>query len=230
MKPELEKVLQQQPRAAVLSFDPDQERSVLFDFTEENPDLQDIDPADTERFSEYVFGTLRKAGSRIGLGGYRENRTIYRHSELFSEGKVRSYHLGLDLWVEADTPVLAPYDGEVHSFQDNRGLADYGPTIILAHTIERVRFYTLYGHLTRDSLEGLATGERVSAGDIIARVGDSTVNGQWPPHLHFEVIKDLGGRSGDFPGVCAPEDAEHYLENCPDPNLVLKLRTLGWPE
>ncbi len=229
MKPELEKTLQRQARAAVLPFDPDEEPYVLFDFTEENPDMRGIDPADTEAFTEYVFGTLRQAGSRVGLGGYRENRTIYRHSELFSEGKVRSYHLGLDLWVEAGTPVLAAYDGEVHSFQDNQGMADYGPTIILAHTIERVRFYTLYGHLSRESLNGLAVGDSISAGQEIARVGDKTVNGKWPPHLHFEVIKDLGGRSGDFPGVCAPEDAPHYLENCPDPNLVLKLQALGWP-
>ena len=229
MQQDLEAILRQQPRAGVLPFDPDEEECVLFDFTEENPAMQGIYPADTGQFSEYVFGALRKTGSRIGLGGYRENRTIYRHSELFSEGKVRSYHLGLDLWVETGTPVLAAYDGEVHSFQDNRGVADYGPTIILAHTIERVRFYTLYGHLTRDSLEGLSTGVRVSAGDEIARVGSSKVNGHWPPHLHFEVIKDLGGRSGDFPGVCAPEDAAHYLENCPNPNLVLKLKTLGWP-
>ncbi len=230
MKPDLEKILRRQPQAAVLPFDPDAEESFLFDFTEENPDMRGIDPADTEHFTEYVFGKLRQAGSRIGLGGYRENRTIYRHSELFAAGKVRSYHLGLDLWVAAGTPVLAAYDGEVHSFQDNQGLADYGPTIILAHTIERVRFYTLYGHLSRDSLKGLDAGEQISAGDEIARVGSSAVNGRWPPHLHFEVIKDLGGRSGDFPGVCAPEDAPHYLENCPDPNLVLKLKVLGWAE
>ncbi len=226
----LKEILQRQPRAAVLPFDPDKEKCVLFDFTEENPDMQGIDPADTGQFTEYVFGTLRKAGSRIGLGGYRENRTIYRHSALFSKGKVRSYHLGLDLWVEAGTPVLAPYDGEVHSFQDNQGLADYGPTIILAHTIERFRFYTLYGHLSRDSLKDLSTGSRISAGQEIARVGSSTVNGEWPPHLHFEVIRHLGGRSGDFPGVCSPEDASHYIENCPDPNLVLKLKALGWQE
>jgi len=228
MKSELEILLQQQPPAAVLPFDPDQEKCLLFDFTEDNPDLKDIDPADTEEFSKYIFGTLRKAGSRIGLGGYRENRTIYRHSTLFSSGKVRSYHLGLDLWVAAGTPVSAPYKGEVHSFQDNRGQGDYGPTIILAHIIEGVRFYTLYGHLSRESLKGLSPGAPFSAGDTIAEVGRSSVNGNWPPHLHFEVIKDLEGRSGDFPGVCAPEDAPSFIENCPDPNLVLKLKTLGW--
>src|SRR6056297_2332307 len=107
MKPDLEKKLRRQPQAAVLPFDPDAEESFLFDFTEENPDMRGIDPADTEHFIEYVFGKLRQAGSRIGLGGYRENRTIYRHSELFAAGKVRSYHLGLDLWVAAGTPVLA---------------------------------------------------------------------------------------------------------------------------
>ncbi|MCF7915380.1 MAG: peptidoglycan DD-metalloendopeptidase family protein [Spirochaetaceae bacterium] len=227
MSKKLEQLLLRQAKALVLPFDPDREECVLFDFTEDNPELQGIDPADTAKFSDYVFGKMRHAGSRVGLGGYKEDRSIYRHSGLFAQGKVRSFHLGIDLWVESGTPVLAPYDGQVHSFQENRGIGDYGPTIILSHTLEGVQFYTLYGHLSRESLTWPSPGQVVSAGQTIAEVGDSNVNGNWPPHLHFEVIEDLGGRRGDFPGVCAPEDREEFLKVCPDPNLVLKLQALG---
>lgn len=220
----LEHILQRQEKARVIPFDPDTEKCVLFDFTEENRELEGIDPADTEEFTRYVFGTLEKAGSRIGIGGYGEDRTIYRHSGLFSQGKVRSVHLGVDLWVEAGTPVLAAYCGRVHSFQINEGVGDYGPTIILEHELEGLRFYTLYGHLSGDSLENKSEGDRVDAEARIAAVGESRENGNWPPHLHFEVIEDLRGRKGDFPGVCAREDREEFLRICPDPDLVLKLQ------
>lgn len=228
MKKELNQVLRDQNKTQVLPFDPDRENCIVFDFSESNPDLREIDPADTEQFSRYIFDTLQNARSRIGVGGYAEDRTIYRHSELFAEGKIRSVHLGIDLWVEAGTEVLAPYHGIVHSFQNNKGLGDYGPTIILSHEIEGLRFHSLYGHLSMDSLQGLHEGQQIEAGQSFAAVGQSDVNGNWPPHLHFEVIEDLNGHRGDFPGVCAPEDREEFMQNCPDPNLVLKLRVLGW--
>jgi hypothetical protein len=46
-------------------------------------------------------------------------------------------------------------------------------------------------------------------------------NGDWPPHLHFQLIWDLGGKWGDYPGVAAERDLEFYKENCPDPNWII---------
>jgi hypothetical protein len=37
------------------------------------------------------------------------------------------------------------------------------------------------------------------------------------------VIIDMEGRKGDYPGVCAPSEKEKYLNNCPDPELLLNL-------
>ncbi|MDO8834538.1 MAG: phosphotransferase, partial [Vicinamibacterales bacterium] len=86
-----------------------------------------------------------------------------------------------------------------------------------------VRFYTLYGHLSRASVAGLREGQAVAKGTCIARIGAETENGGWPPHLHFQVIADLLGRRGDFPGVARPSDRRVWLSLCPDPNLVARL-------
>ena len=58
-------------------------------------------------------------------------------------------------------------------------------------------------------------------GDVIGEFGIPMENGQWPPHLHFQVIKDMGEGKGDYPGVCKLSEREKYLENCPDPDLIL---------
>jgi hypothetical protein len=62
-------------------------------------------------------------------------------------------------------------------------------------------FYTLYGHLSLDSLD-LTLGAVYKKGQQIATLGDSAVNGDYSPHLHFQVIKNMGTKVGDYPGVC----------------------------
>jgi 4-aminobutyrate aminotransferase-like enzyme len=120
--------------------------------------------------------------------------------------------------------VLAPLDGTVHSFADNNGRLDYGPTIILEHEIEGgLKFFTLYGHLTGDSLNGLAKGRIFKKGERIGQIGTIGENGGWPPHLHFQIVTDLLGKSGDFPGVAVPSQREVWLSLSPDPNFILKI-------
>jgi len=58
------------------------------------------------------------------------------------------------LFAPAGTPVFAPLGGVVHAFADNSAPLDYGPVIILRHDVNGVTFYTLYGHLSRASLQG----------------------------------------------------------------------------
>lgn len=231
MNQNLEMLLRKQTQARVIPYDLNLEKPVLFDFTRDNPELKDIDIADTSAFSRYIFNKLEQEKSRTGIGKYDENRTIYERSTVFDSSldnpdQRRSLHIGLDLWVRAGVSVMAALEGRVHSFQDNRAFGDYGPTIILEHTLEGISFYTLYGHLDRGCLVYLKKGQVIKAGQAIARVGEIDENGQWPPHLHFEIISDLQGKEGDFPGVCALKDREKYLKLCPDPNLLLKIPVL----
>jgi 4-aminobutyrate aminotransferase-like enzyme len=177
---------------------------------------------------------LRADATPAGIGRYDEARLVYvtdlfRHVSNW-EVENRTVHVGIDIFLPAGAAVHAPLGGTVHSFRNNAAAGDYGPTIILEHEPEPgLRFFTLYGHLSEDSLEGLAPGRVFAAGDAIARLGDAAVNGGWPPHLHFQVVTDLLGREGDFPGVAAPSERAIYLDLCPDPNLILGIPADRFP-
>ena len=84
-------------------------------------------------------------------------------------------------------------------------------------------FWTLYGHLSEASLTGLAVGKTVPRGAVLADLGASPTNGGWAPHLHFQLILDLQGRSGDFPGVCKVSERDNWAEICPSPYGLLGL-------
>lgn len=182
--------------------------------------------SDPGKFSRYIEGLIEKAGARAAFGGYVEKRLLYKHSALFNgeDEDERDIHIGLDIWAGAGTPVLAALDAEVHSFDYNAGSGNYGPTIVLKHLVGRNEFYTLYGHLSIESIEDIEIGDRFSKGAEIGRLGYASVNGNYPPHLHFQVIKDMGGNFGDYPGVCSESDLGFYLDNCPDPNWLLKIK------
>jgi very-short-patch-repair endonuclease len=137
------------------------------------------------------------------------------------QGAPRRLHLGVDVWGKPYTKVMAPLDGIVHSFAFNNAYGDYGATIILTHNIDGVTFHTLYGHLSLNSLKNLHEGEAVRRGDVFCEFGIPFENGQWPPHLHFQVILDMEGMRGDYPGVCRFSEREKYLANCPDADLIL---------
>ncbi|MET4108133.1 peptidoglycan DD-metalloendopeptidase family protein [Hymenobacter sp. UYP22] len=215
---------------AVLPVDLNAPDVARLDFTAANPLLQEADLRDTAAFEELVGRLLEAQNAHIGVGGYLENRVIYRRSPgLFGNPAVpaRSLHLGVDVWLRAGTPVLAPLPALVHSVQDNAGFGDYGPTVILQHQLEDVTFYTLYGHLARRETLLLRPGMTLEPGDTFAEVGPAPENGDWPPHLHFQILADLQGRSGDFPGVALPEEREQWAALCPDPNLILQSKWLG---
>lgn len=193
------------------------------DFTAANPRLAHPEQLrDTAAFAALVQAMLAEQHASVGVGGYLENRVIYRRSPHFeATTEPRSLHLGLDVWVPAGTPVAAPLPAVVHSVADNNNFGDYGPTVILRHWLEGVAFFTLYGHLTRADLPHLAPGLALSAGEVFAHVGPYPENGDWPPHLHFQVMADMQGRYGDFPGVAAPGEAAYWAALCPDPWLLV---------
>ena len=195
-----------------------------FDFTANNKDIALIDLSQKHAYSHYIENELKRHHARTGIGAYNEDRLIYQRSELFGKEKeARSVHLGLDIWCDSGTPVFTPLDATVHSFKNNHTFGDYGPTIILTHQLGRHVFHTLYGHLSMESLRDLSVGKKFSKGDHIADFGNYEENGQWPPHLHFQVVIDMEGYTGDYPGVCKPANRDHYLKNCPDPQLILNI-------
>lgn len=198
----------------------DESQCKVLDFTENNESLAKVDLSNTDEFNSYINSQLD--GYKCGIGGYLEPRVIYKRSQLFEEEEPRSIHLGVDIWAGVYSRVFAPLDGVVHGFKFNAAFGDYGPTIILKHDVDGMVFYTLYGHLSLGSLDGKYEGMKVKKGQEIAQLGEARENVGWPPHLHFQIIKDLQGKQGDYPGVCKPSEVEFYKENCPNPNYLIR--------
>ncbi|MBT0606796.1 peptidoglycan DD-metalloendopeptidase family protein [Aequorivita echinoideorum] len=156
--------------------------------------------------------------------GYLEKRRFYTtdaYKKVVGKGvEYRNIHLGTDFWVVAQTPIHALYDGKIVILHDNNFPKDYGPTLVLEHTISSKKFYTLYGHLSRESLSFHKKGNIVKAGECIGFIGDAKENGGWAPHLHFQVILNLLGNSENFPGVAFPSEIETWKKICPNPSLL----------
>jgi murein DD-endopeptidase MepM/ murein hydrolase activator NlpD len=219
----------------VVNFKSATEKLFQFDFTSSNKDLTSADIADTQKFAQYVERKLESHQAKFGIGGYNENRVLYKRSNLFEakdsssdsdlEGPSasRSIHLGIDIWGPVGTAVYVPIGGMVHSFAFNNHFGDYGATIILKHQLDTIVFYTLYGHVSLVDIAQLHAGQYISRGELIAHFGKPEENGWWPPHLHFQVIGDMNLKEGDYPGVCTPDESEKYLQNCPNPDFILNM-------
>ena len=191
-----------------------------------NEELRGVDVGSSQALDDFINGKLKARGGKIGYGGYNERRDIYSRSVYFNQDNSaaqRNIHLGLDLWCAAGTAVLAAYSGVIHSFKDNQNHGDYGPCIVLKHKAEETCFYTLYGHLSRKSLQNIDVGQTINAGQPIAHLGKPEENGDYAPHIHFQIIMDMENYSGDYPGVSSAKNLLHFLNNCPDPNLLLKI-------
>lgn len=211
----------------VVPFDRGQDKLFAMDFSDANREITATILSNTPLFTSYINDQLKKHHARYGIGGYAEHRTIYAQSDVFnaptSGEEPRRFHLGTDIWGKPHTPVMAPLDGLIHSFAFNNQFGDYGATIILSHMLNGVSFYTLYGHLSLSSIRNIAEGDKVNKGDVFAEFGIPADNGHWPPHLYFQLIADISGWKGDYPGVCKLSEKENWMTNCPDPDIILQL-------
>ena len=211
----------------VVPYNSAREKIIQIDLSILNNDLAEEVYHNTDLFSKWINNLLAANSAVYAIGGYNENRKIYSRSKIFDQTNIdeepRRLHLGIDIWGKCNTPVIAPLNGVVHSFAFNNNYGDYGVTIILSHRLDDESFYTLYGHLSLNSIKDLQEGESIRKGDVFAEFGMQFENGQWPPHLHFQIINDLGGWKGDYPGVCKLSERNDYITNCPDPDLILQM-------
>ena len=195
---------------------------IPLDLSIANTKLYTMDFGNALIFKKYIENYLQKNNAKVAFGGYNEIRNLYSQNINFNEDE-RNIHLGIDFWIKAGTSVLAALDGTVYGFDFNTGLGNYGPTIILEHQLENQVFYTLYGHLSMESIENIEIGTIFKKGQTLATLGDATINGGYSPHLHFQIIKNIEDNFADYPGVCSKKNLDYYLENCPDPNLLIKI-------
>lgn len=207
----------------VVNFSPVAYKIIQLDFTKNNIELSRVDLINTESFATYISNLLAKNNAVYGIGGYLENRVLYKRSSHFEGEQNRTIHLGIDIWGKERTNVYAPLNGIVHSLACNDNFGDYGATIILQHQLKGKIFHTLYGHLSRTDVESLKVGSAINAGECFAHFGNILENGSWPPHLHFQIIEDMQNKNGDYPGVCAINEIDYYRANCPNADFILNM-------
>lgn len=219
-------ILQQTESAKVIANHIDYNRYVALDLSVNNDDLAKHKPTTAADYEYYIQRHLDEHQAQIAFGGYNEIRNLYQRSTVFKNNNTdeRNIHIGLDLWINEAAPIYAALEGKIHSFQNNEALGDYGPTIIVEHEIEEYKFHTLYGHLNLESLKDKKVGQPIAKGEQIAVLGLPPINGDYAPHLHFQIIIDMENKQGDYPGVCSAKTLAFYLQNCPDPNLLLKIK------
>lgn len=192
------------------------------DLSVTNKELQHVDLTDPVSCQAYVDRVLKQNDAQVAYGGYLEQRNLYADKPSFTTaGGARNIHLGVDFWAPAGTAVMAPLEGVVHSFRNNNTKGDYGPTIILQHQSDTTPFYTLYGHLSLESLEDLSIGKSFKAGSRLGSLGTPDINVNYAPHLHFQLIWNIDTYQGDYPGVCSAEELDYFKRNCPDPCILL---------
>jgi len=220
------RLLKETPFSAIMHPDVRSTDPLVLDLSVGSPlsGAPDMQP-DLHRASDAWFRRIRRAGSEIGIGRYNEPRIVYTAHHYLSPNnefhESRTIHLGIDLFKESGTPIYAPISAIVHSLHFCSNPMDFGGLIILEHTIKGETFYTLYGHLSQASIEGLHVGQEIAQGQEFAYLGSPQENGGWIPHLHFQIITDLLGESSGFWGVAPASQREVWLSICPDPNLLL---------
>jgi 4-aminobutyrate aminotransferase-like enzyme len=212
--------------APVIPPDLRQDGCLVLDLSVSSPLLGASPEAAAETvLTEKLRTALHAARSTVAVGRYNEVRPLYSASQFgASENPTderRTVHLGIDLFVAPGTAVSTPFDATVNAFADNAQPFDYGPVVILRHQGGDAEFFTLYGHLSRESLAVLQIGQQLRHGETFAFVGTAAENGGWTPHLHFQIILDLLDLSTDFPGVAYASQRDVFTELSPNPNLIL---------
>jgi len=168
--------------------------------------------------------------SKIISGGYLEPRALYTSTAYDTIGNYgkesRAIHLGIDFWLPEKTPVHSLFDGEVVTAVNDIGDKEYGGFIILKHYKDNLEFFSLYGHLIPNTVLQYRIGDHIQKGQKIAELGNRYVNGNWAPHLHFQIMLSVLDYKNDFPGVAFINQIDVWKSICIDPNLLFKIENL----
>ncbi len=130
----------------------------------------------------------------------------------------RTLHLGMELFVPAESPVMAPLAGVVHSVEAG--------CVMLQHTADDGRpmtFWTRYGGLR----SVVHVGQHIQRGQILGNVAGEGHGSA--PHVHLQVMSDLLDVHDAFPRFVRPSDAVVWMSLCPDPNLIAQIPAQRFP-
>jgi len=200
--------------------------AAVLDFSATSSDAALIASLDGPGFDSYCEHRIAEEKADFGVGRYGEDRTIYKGEAFATPSPARrSVHLGIDIFAPAGEPVHAPLDGTVAFYHDDAVDYGFGPTVLLEHVTDAGdRFWTLYGHLSREGAASLEPGQKIARGAAFATFGARAENGNWPPHLHFQIVTDHLGLEARMHGVGVGRDWQVWRAISPDPNVILGIR------
>lgn len=185
-------------------------------------------PFQIEPHEAATIGVEYGVNGPVWIGYYCEPRLIYTE-KYFRLGKWkasdrRAVHIAADVFAAAGTPLFAPLDSIVEFAGYRSANLDYGGLVMLAHkTPDGDTFHTLYGHLSKESVEKLDVGQHIEKGTEFAALGELDENGGWNPHVHFQLALSTDGMNEDWPGTAAPDDLYFWTKICPNPAALLNL-------
>jgi murein DD-endopeptidase MepM/ murein hydrolase activator NlpD len=167
--------------------------------------------------------------TKIIAGGYLEKRALYT-SDIYNakdSSEKRNIHLGLDFWLPEKTSVHSLFDGEIICAVYQKDHKGYGGFVIIKHQTKETTFYTLYGHLSEESISNFSVNDLIKKGEKIGVLGNYDENGEWVCHLHFQLMLTLLEYKNDFPGVALKSEIDFWKAICPNPNLLFKSDALS---
>jgi len=184
---------------------------------------------DLDLFENKIKYLQQQNLDKIISGGYLEPRQLYNTENYKRECnngiESRTIHLGVDFWVGEGTEITNLFDGIVDTISIDKNEKGYGGLIIIKHKINDFSFYTLFGHLSPNKFN-YNVGDFLKKGALIGIVGNKIENGNWVPHLHFQLLLSKLNYIQDFPGVSYYSEIEIFKSLCPDPNLIFKNQNL----
>lgn len=166
---------------------------------------------------------LRDYFSPVGTEEERATNQIWPGKWIDANGYCRWYytgthwawHTGADLNLnepsfdlDAHAPICSIADGYVYAVRQYSG---WDRVICIEHNDVLSR----YAHV--ENLQ-ISEGERVTAGQHIANIGNA--GGNFPYHLHFDIAK-LDARMRDYPGDWPRDKKERVLTDYLDPKAFL---------
>lgn len=175
-----------------------------------------------------VADTHLKLEVEWSWGGYLENRSfLWKGSYLDQTGGY--VHAGVDLNLPAGTVVAAPVDFKIMLVDSDYPVNWGWGSRIFATTDcsqEASKFVFIFAHLEDVAVK---SGDSVSAGSQIARIGRPPKNGNWYTHLHLQAVEKgyLDGilKAGieNLDGYFHPNDLEKMSKIFPEPMGLLGL-------
>ena len=197
------------------------EEPYVFDFSSENPKTLNYNLNNFQEFNEDIFSELKNSGKKWGIGKYLEERKNILRGSINIINEKRIYHLGLDIIVPYNSLVFCPLDGYVYNLGKETQKGNYGGYLILKHKINNETFYSLYGHLKTPHKVQL--GQKILAGQELARIGKETDSGGWFCHLHLQIITQKAMNEGYSEWGYITEKLLPIVEEYfPNPNSLFK--------